>query len=729
MTVVQNSPQYKNLTTSNNGKNVRASQQAISHFFLEDNLYTQAESNSFGFLSDTEFSTTAIVSFSGTKKIYAICQGQIFVQPQNGNDDKVNVILKPFKQPINELPIKYFIYRGLDKNDFFTSIVHEGINRLKIAGDENSGTEFVRHIWKEFNKFYSSNPGNQPVFLEEFIGFPSPTNNQQLEDLIDEYFFKIAQYDDNTDEEAPHFAYELPLIPKGMQIGNATGSIGIDVVLNKGDYYIENDPFQFDLSFSRSTHHKLKTEITNSEFLNKLIKEKCTQFIDIAAFYGLHANGIGKLYVGESTVPLTTKEDVSLQIENFYTKNIVYLYIQGGRLRSYNFYGNYVISDTNNNNLQIGNSESTLSETTFETHGWPLHKINHTGDALALALITDNSKNASAYILTGFLLSEHEDNFIRNENLLAPQSEGETMEIINYTLPVLFSLPAISSDTLSSLIQIIYEGSELIVKKDVNDESFLLKDIDDVFGLLDVKILTSTRSELELPIVTENQLQMINFPNSVKTEDIGVVKTRRIYDVIDVDGQQFLQRVTYETLLDSIRQESIENLENTSANIDSISTSTVNYQPEVTNNFYQPELPYYLSVTSFTDENLPVKGIIISTNDLSKPSKKIVGISKTENDYLLDLITQENLNNSKIFLQNTLPEEEDMYLSPENISYKKYSILLSAENQDGELRLYTPSQEIFVYTMDGFVFNSTSYSENMGSLEIVPSINYEIPEK
>lgn len=729
---IQNSPQYEDLTTSNEGRNVRVSLQMTSHFFLEDNSFSQIAAESFGGISSIDFTTTSKVTFSGIKKVYAICQGQVFVQPQIGSNDKVNVILKPFKQPISGLGIKYFVYRGLNKSDFFSDVVVDGVNRLKITGSETSGSDFVKYIWKEFNKFYSSNPSNQPVFLEEFIGFPNPNSNQQLSDFIDEYFYKIVQYDSNADEEMPQFAYELPLIPRGTQLGNATGEVGIDVVLNNGDYYIENDsnPFQFNLEFARSPYHKLTTQSAYSDFQNKLIKEMCTQFIDIASFYGLHASGNGKLYIGSSTSPVTSAGDIYAQIQNFYTKNTVYLYIQSERLRSYNFYGNYVLSDTNPNNIKIGIDELNLTETTFGTSGWPVHKINNITDKLSFALLTDGSETTSAYAENGFLISEHEDNFIRNENILFPElpEEDQLEEIIRFTKPITLQFSVSGTNTISSIARIIYEGSELMIKENDSDSYHPMKDIDDVFGLFKAKSFTVSRSGLELPIVSENQNQIINFPNALKTEDIGLVKSRRIFDAIAVDGQPYLERVTYETLLNSIRQETGINLETTSSVIDSTSTGTVNYEPEINNNFYQPELPYYLQVEEFVYEDISIQGITLFTTDLTKPSKKILGITKSEYQYLQDLIVQENLTNSRIFFKNTLPLEDDAYLSNENVRFKSYLLMISSENLDGEPKIYSPVQNVLVYTIDGFVFFSQLYSEAMTSLEPIPSTNFEMPD-
>lgn len=539
MATIDNSPQYKELTTSNNGRNVRASLQAVSHFFLEDSTFSQTEADSFGAKTTTTFATTAKVSFSGTKKVYSICQGQIFIQPQTGSTDKVNVILKPYKQPINSIPIKYIIYRGLDKSDFFTAIQHEGNSRFQIAGSDSTGTGFVQYIWKEFNKFYTNAPGNIPVFLEEFIGFPANANSQNLTDLIDQFFYRISQYDENTGEEIETTAFELPLIPRGIHIGNATGTVGIDIVLNNGDYYIENDPtpFRFDLSFARSAYYSLQTDAGNTNYENKLLKEIATQFMDIAALYGMHASGISKLYMAEQTVPLPTKEDIYTTIAPFFTKNTVYLYIQSNRQRSYNFYGNYVLSDTNQNNLKIGASESTLTETSFGTNGWPVHKINSSTENVALALVTDNYENAATYAKLGFVVSEHEDNFIRGENLLIPKmiDDEENDTAIQYTKPITFSFPVSGQNTIASILQLIHEGLEIWLEDTQSNESYYVKDIDDVFGLIDAQSITAVRSELELPTVVSDTVQIINFPNPQRNTDIGVVKIKKVSDAIAIN--------------------------------------------------------------------------------------------------------------------------------------------------------------------------------------------------
>lgn len=122
--IIENTQNQK-LTSSETGRNVTPLLVANSHFFLESGSFGQLESQKFGVVSENEFRTTTKITYTG--KLYAICQGQIFIQPQTGNPNKVNLLLRPYKQPIKEVPIKYFIYRGLNKSDFFTEVNNETV--------------------------------------------------------------------------------------------------------------------------------------------------------------------------------------------------------------------------------------------------------------------------------------------------------------------------------------------------------------------------------------------------------------------------------------------------------------------------------------------------------------------------------------------------------------------------------------------------------------------------
>ena len=95
-----------------------------SHYFIESGGFpSQLEEQSFGPASSTEFRLTSQFTLTSAKKAFAICKGVVLLQQQTGagNEDKVNLVLRPYSQPFPGLNVKYFVYRGLQKSDFFNT--------------------------------------------------------------------------------------------------------------------------------------------------------------------------------------------------------------------------------------------------------------------------------------------------------------------------------------------------------------------------------------------------------------------------------------------------------------------------------------------------------------------------------------------------------------------------------------------------------------------------------
>lgn len=687
-------------TTSDNGRNLRAELKPESYFFIEkkDNAFSQDPTGKFGITGTGEtskFRTTSKISYSG--KVFTICQGQIFVQPNAGSADKVNVILKPFSQPIKGLAIKYIIYRGLNKSDFFTP---DG----KVVAKNDNNTGFVKEIWIDFEKF---NPG-VTVFPQEYIGYPAaqPQSGQEqsLNDLIDDYFFKMTKA---TETETQKFAFELPLIKGGTYLGNANETLGIDIVLNEGDFTIDNDPnpFKLDLKFARSLDHILDPAGT-SNFKKKLIRESATWFIDIAAFYGLHIQGKGKVKIQQTSV-LENRDEIYNVIKNFATINTVYLYIQSNRQRSYNFYGNYQVSATITNNIKIGTTTDNMLEKKFGTEGWPVEEIVNRS-SLKCSLFTDNNTSAGMYVKMGFLDSstENEDYFLRNKNLL----KDDNTDIYTKDFGFTFSQTT-DNKSISSFVQLIYEGAQLPVQE-VNTEMQettirYMKDIDDVFGLIDAEPKMKAKSNTELHYVIDQNLLLINFENKTGGQDIATVTTKRSEDLIIKEDNETEKRFTYETLLNNIRQNMGSFFESCSAYSDNSNSGTLSFSKEQ-NNFYRPEKPYYLQTEIFTggDSNA-ITGSSLHLEDGTLPSKKILGITEDENNSISSIA----LNNPKFFFKNELEDEKDYYTSSEGTQYRKYSLCVIGEDQNGGLKFFEPTDKVFVTTIDNCVYASEEYAK------------------
>lgn len=729
----QTSEQMQKLTTSQDGIGRVSKLQPHSHFYIQGNNFTQDTNQQFGVVNDTQFRTTATVAFSGEKNIYALCMGTVFIQPQTGNESsKVNLILRPFKQPINGLNIKYIIYRGLNKTDFFT-------NDSKITGSETTGSGFVQYMWKQFNKFYDvDNGGALPAsgFSSDFLGYPSPTSQlatQENNHLIDQYFFKITTFLEGADPvEDATTAYEFPIVPRGIQLGSATGTVGIDIVLNDGDYIIENDPnpFQINLEYARAASYVLDTATETDVFKKKLVKEACTKFIDIAAFYGLHANGVGKLFVDTEEAPKTAKADIAARLNGFNTKHNFYLYIQSNRQRSYNFYNNYIHSEANTNTIKIGATVDALTETTFGTNGWPIHVISQAQDSatenntVTFQLTTDNYDGAALFMQIGELASPHEENFVRGTNLLQQQPEDDTVEVdFNYTQAIQITTPAIGANTIAAFSQCIYEGKQIVIIENLTEEeegsetiNYTLKGKDDLYGLINAKSFFANEQEIQQGSIVNENLQLFNYLNISNEIDLSMLKYKRIEDRLQtIDDNTYLNRVSYESLLQNIKRGIIPHLKRTSNEFESNKSEMKVYGVEQ-NNFYKPKPPYLLRAEVFTDNQESINGLTIEVTDSSISAKRILGISSQENDRLKELIEANGLINSKIFFrkEDYLDKEDSQYIiSPELIKFNKYIIGVVGEQSlnNGDLKLYFPLDRIIIYSIDDAVFFSKAYSE------------------
>ena len=697
------------------GLNVRPDLLPESFFFLEKGkAFSQSLAEKFG-ANGTVFRTTSKISgYNG--KVYTICQGQVFLQPCGTDATKVNAILKPFNQPIKGLAIKYIVYRGLNRSDFFDSNL--------IIKDGTGVTGFVDVIRKEFKGLYNMLGITVPQFTAQHIGFP--VGNSQLEtDLIDDYFLKISKVEvtGGNATEQPKKAFELPMIPRGTHLGNATGSVGIDIVLNEGDYTVANDPnpFQLNLAFARSADYVLDQATGNTAFQKKLIRETATQFLDVAAFYGLHTQGKGKIHMSDNSV-LQTVEQIGSQISGFKTAETAYLYIQGSRQRSYNFYGNQNLEGSTHN-IKIGPTTTNLSLEQFEA-GWPVKELV-AQPSLVVQLTTDNNDAAAMYVKQGVLQdTPNEDYFIRGKNLL--QEEGSGVDT-NFTKPITFRLDKTSAGkTVASFIQLIYEGKTVKITSETPgpnpgdpavSTTYDLKDIDDIFGMINVTPKIQTKGTNELVYIIDQNLLLIDFENKGE-KDIATVTTKKVEDIIMKNGTESLPRVTYETLLNNIRQSTSGFYESRSAYLDNSNSGTVSYTDK-RNNFYQPEKPYYFKTEQYTTpDGISIMALSLGLKQGELSSKKVLGITDDENKELIKIIKDNQLNNPKFYFKNELGDEANYFVSTENIEYKKYNLCVIGEDQEGKLAIKFPLINVNVTSVDNMVYVSDSYARWLPNLSM-----------
>ena len=492
-----------------------------SHFFIEQDAFlANTALQSFGPQSSNEFNLTTSFSLSGEKKAYSICKGVVLIQPQTDSTTKVNLILRPFTQPYKGLNVKYFIYRGLKRSDFFTG----DLVKTRDTGTPSSTSDFINKINIDYDDFYK--PLTPPPFPSKFIGYDDSEDAPDDSTLLSKFFFKESQFVEagGVFEEEENTAFELPMIDKGKWLGNfADGECGIDVVLNYGDYEHEFDSgeFVFNLSYARAVKAKITLSGGESTVEKKIKREQITQFIDIAAFYGLFIPE-GKVNVHNPQGEVSAKNGTAIYndlLVSFFNKHKVYIYISSDRNRSYNYYDNYQLSQININNIRLKVLDD-YTETTYGEHSWPIQivDINQVSSnnycEISIQLITSPSYEEIAfYGLNGDIVSNSNRGFVIKKDILNSQNNNQETA---FSQAVLFKVPNVDVSgqkrSVSSLIRILYKGNIVFNPLDIDalwedkKRYFLYNDI-----FPNLTISTNFNSNQEIKIISFEKEKIISY--------------------------------------------------------------------------------------------------------------------------------------------------------------------------------------------------------------------------
>lgn len=683
----------------------------VSHFFTIPTLISQTTSQqAFGPQTPTLYNISSGFTAMAGAKAFAICKGIVLIQPQTGSTTKVNLILRPYVQPVQGINIKYFIYRGLNRSDFFDN-------------DQvlETGSDFITKIRLDFTKFYENDPIDpNPDFLAKYIGFN--TANQPDTLLLDEFFFKESEYVESNGEfiEDPDAfgSFELPLIDGGASLGNfSEGECAIDVVLNYGDYKPEADSEEFiiDLTYARAA----KASITISELdtlQDKLKKEQIFQFLDITAYYGSHTTG-GTVIIDNAgaKLNLTGTSIYTNTLTNFLNKNKLYLYIQSDRTRSYNFYGNYNIGETANT-LKFGTVPETLTERVYGTLGWPVIIESPTTPSVYIQLVTDNNVNTMLYGQAADIKNAANNNFCNADNLLLPPNEDGILSTFTKVLELGNPISDNNGPVIANYNIVLYQGVtyEFIAGTtvDENDDTVNLyaqpNFFDDVFDLINAEPIMKGKNLTDYTVITSQKIKLINEYYDRKQQGVSAVQTLVVKDSIETGDETnpLLKRVAYIT-------ETIDVLNNSASLVNRTSSSTISssgaggsVNPGKT---YRLPEPYYYELQSFTDSLELINGIKLKIFDRTNPNKIILGITHTENE-LLKILISSTLQNPRLFLID-LFEDGNQLISSEGILYQKYKVGVVSEKSDGDLQLSYPSTDIMVYSLDRSYHFSKDYCE------------------
>lgn len=706
---------------------------AQSHFFVESGGLTQSKEQAFGPVSSTQFNLTSKFNLDTAKKAYSICKGVVLIQPQTDNPNKVNLILRPYKQPFPGLNIKYFIYRGLKKSDFFTND-----SEPLVIKNEGEYSDFIDKINKDFKAFHEGRKVKNgetvteipvPPFTAAYIGYDLTAPDSTL---LSNLFFKESEFEDKNGTLKEKDPFELPMIDMGKSLGNfAKGECGIDVVLNYGDYKnnLTNGEFVFDLGYARKADAKIIAD-GSTDYKKKLQREQSTQFVDVTAFFGAFSDE-GKIEITTSSGETISKTGTTIYsdlLSNFFNKNKVYLSIQSNRHRSYNFYNNYKLSETNDNDIKIGTSDN-LIETKYGSLNWPvlIFENNQTNsndhNVISIGLTTSLVyEEIALYVSTGLISTKSERNFVIKENLLDPQSNNVDSD---FTKTVSFKVTNIIEDgqkkNISSLIRLVYIGKEIdfssannyIVWGDKKRHSLY----NNIFPNLTITpVFNNNQNFLTASFNRESLINYKGFSNYMNESVLNgivvfqkgkkdIANSNSIIETFAKERVLFIAK-KIETLDDfSIHKTEVfaQGVFSKKANIDPNLTDYSNYFSSL-----YGSKDYKLKHYMIKDLDKDIKTLSLNLKDNLDFDYYNLGITKEELNILKGIIPN-NSSNINFYLK------EDYEISTSslemNTNYLKYSIGIVFENNDGTLSATMPPVPIYVYGISHNFLTTASYTE------------------
>ena len=159
------------------------------------------------------------------------------------------------------------------------------------------------------------------------------------------------------------------------------------------------------VGYARQNSYSIKPFGT-TDFEQRMSRERILAFIDPVAFWGMHSE------VGIHVVGQTQKlkgEELRTSILSLYgNKNRIYMDIRSEWGYSYNVYGNY--SDALGNSIQVGTDKNNLSICPYETNGWPImwlenmdlsHKLyisfSRRGNSEPLIFLSDSKQSICSF--------------------------------------------------------------------------------------------------------------------------------------------------------------------------------------------------------------------------------------------------------------------------------------------------------------------------------------------
>lgn len=426
------------------------------HFFTNIvDLQVQDPSQSYGPVQGSEnsqFRVTTLFSSASNLKAFAVCKGKVFAQEVNG---KINIVLKPFEQPLGILsPVKYYIYKGIDKYSLVDS------NNINIGNASLSTlTRKIQESQAKRNAAYdilnqSSTPTTTPATISA-VGLnltataPAP-NTLSDTDYIDDVFLRI-------DED------EFQTVDSGDDLGQFTNiNFGFEIIL---DGFGEGPTMET----VRNSETIITANPNPTGDINKFIeddkRDQILNYIDPCAFF---ANFFFDGILIKETTAIRKRDSLYNDVlSKFFTKNIIYLDIRNEHNHSLNYYRNYNIPLNNYAQIYLSCNNGSLDLFEYRLKkfvnqsiislGWPIIALpsslfinddSSIPSKITLRLPKGDNTLPSIYCAQGYLTSEY---ITTKEDPIKKVSVFDIgfQNSIEYTEDIYLSIPLISTDPTS----------------------------------------------------------------------------------------------------------------------------------------------------------------------------------------------------------------------------------------------------------------------------------------
>ncbi len=641
---------------------------------------------------ENQYRTTSFVRTDSEDpiKVFAICKGRILVQPVTNDEAKVNLILKP-EESYAPIKVKYFIYRGVTKSDLVLNS-----NTLTPIDETVEQPTFLKELWETFKRYNTSIPDTSTPtdFPPSLIGYDltMPTTT-----LIDEVF---NQYD----------AFQLPKCSVGMHLGYFTEKIGLDIVLDDGDYQLEyqQELFRLDLEYARKSEHIFDiSTISNPDSTKEVIyqaryREYILRFMDAAAFWGSHINcGTIVLYnesLSQNPVKINTAESIYTNILNRYqTKHTVYIHIMAERGRSYNYY-----DDPNNKrkvlfDLQLLSPSNSLAN--YETFKWPILLKNY-----------DTLKETNK--IYGYLEYEIDNSINQTERFIA--FDVITPNLGTQRFPKKYSLNSQERGTTRPFGYTLFAWANKVCASFVFiscnlKQTFPLVDYFNELWTVNIKpTFTLHNNDNFSSWCTYDRNKIVNLDDVLSTG--GVMQNKVFFDTGKKLSGSIPITKKRRLYVAALKKNTTDDAEYTNLNIGNFTSCFLNNleYSEYFRILYGNGFSVYKGTFADGSEVINTLTLFHDKNLLRRKSFFQLGITEEEYEAIIANLPND-ADNIFFYLNEVLPFENPEFLGSDVV--RKFKLKLSYESNMGTINTHSPLMDIFIYTIDGCYFFSKEYSD------------------